>query len=509
LLARAATRQREITVRIAVGAGAWRLARQLLTEGLVLSAIGGVIGIPLAYAGLRALIAAGPETMIHGSEIRLDLRALLFTMFAVLLCAILAGLPPALRVVRSQVGNSLRESGRGLIGGQHRLRGVLVVVQVAAALTLLVGAGLLVRSFQHVLGVSPGFDAHNLATIATQMPSSAQTPDRRRAVYTAIRDSLLATPGVVDVGAVSRLPFRGKNLGSWVYTEGHDTPGTPGVEVEYRVATASYFSTMGIRLREGRLYDGRDDANPAAAVVINHAMAQRLWPGESAIGRRIKISSTPERAPWTTVIGVVQDIRHFGLEVDPRPELYRPYSINPLGAPILVIRTRTDPSGMLRDLSARVRSVDAEIPTYSEFAMESLIAKSTVQRRFMMLLLAGFAAGAMLLAGLGIYGTVSQVVAQRTPEIGVRIALGATPREVAGLVLGEGARLMVAGAIVGLLASAGMAWAMRAMLFEIGPLDPWAFISAAAVLCCFTLAACWVPARRASRVDPITALREV
>src|SRR5215831_6691793 len=435
LLARAALRQREITVRVAVGAGAWRMVRQLLTEGLVLAIVGGLTGIPLAYAGLRALIAAGPETLIRGDEIRLDLRALLFTSGAVLLCAVLAGLPPAWRVTRTQLANALRESGRGLVAGQHRVRSALVVVQVAAALVLLVSAGLLVRSFQHVLGVRPGFDARNLVTIATQMPSAARTPAQRRAIYESIRASLLAKPGVVNVAAVSRLPFQGKNLGTWAYVEGRDTPGTPGVEVEYRVATHSYFDTMGIRLVAGRLYDDRDDANPQAVVVINQAMAQRLWPGENAVGKRLKLTSTPQNAPWITVVGVVANVRHFGLEVEPRPEVYRPYAVNPLGAPILVVRTRGDAAAMLPGLSAKVRAVHPEIPTYNEFAMESLVARSTVQRRFVMLLLTGFAGAAMLLAGLGIYGTVSQVVAQRTQEIGVRMALGASPAEVLRMVL--------------------------------------------------------------------------
>jgi predicted permease len=507
LLARAVLRQREITVRVAVGASAWRLVRQLLTEGLVLSAIGGIAGIPLAYAGLRALIAAGPDSLIHGDEIRLDVRALLFTSAAVMLCAILAGLPTAWRMVRAQLASALRESGRGLVSGHHRLRSALVVVQVTAALVLLVGAGLLVRSFQRLLSVPPGFDSRNLVTIATQMPSVARTPAQRRAIYETIRGSLLAQPGVANVACVSRLPFQGKNLGTWAYIEGRDTPGAPGVEVEYRVATSSYFDTMGIRLKAGRLYDERDDANPQSVVVINEAMAQRLWPGENAVGKRVKLTSTPQNAPWIAVIGVVANVRHFGLEVDPRPEVYRPYGVNPLGAPILVVRTKGDAAGMLPALRAKVRAVHPEIPTYNEFVMESLVARSTVERRFVMLLLAGFAAAAMLLAGLGIYGTVSQVVAQRTQEIGVRMALGASPAEVMRLVLGQGLRLMAGGGVAGLAAAVGLAWLMRAMLFEIAPLDPLAFGGAALMLCGFALAACYVPARRASRVDPMEALR--
>jgi putative ABC transport system permease protein len=509
LLARAAVRSREITIRIAVGASAFRLVRQLLTEGLVLSVLGGVLGIPLAYAGVLALMAVGPSSLLHPGEIRIDPRALAFTSVAVLLCAILAGLPPAWRMARPAIASALRESGRGLTAGHHHVRATLVIVQVAAALVLLVGAGLLIRSFQQLLAVQPGFDSHNLVTIATQLPSSARTPDQRRAVYERIRQSLMAQPGVSNVAAISRMPFSGKNLGIRVHVEGKEAPGTtPGVEVEYRVATPSYFETMGVPLRAGRLYDQRDDANPGTVVVINEAMAHHLWPGQPAVGKRIKMSGAATNAPWTAVIGVVGNVRHFGLEADPRSELYRPYLVNPLGAPILAIRTRSDPAPLVQALSARVRAIDPAIPTYNEFVMEKLVASSTMQRRFVMLLLAGFAAAALLLAGLGIYGTMSQAVAQRTQEIGVRIALGASSAEVLRLVIGEGARLMLAGVAVGAIAAAALAGVMRTMLFEVRPLDPLAFAGATATLAAFALAACYIPARRATHVDPMVALRD-
>lgn len=508
LLARAALRSREVVVRIAMGASAWRLVRQLLVEGLVLASMGGALGIPVAYLGLRALVAAGPESLMHAGTIQLDPRALAFTSAAVLLCAVLAGLPPAWRIVREQLDSVLRQSGRGLTAGHHAIRSALVVVQVAAAMMLLVGAGLLVRSFQHVLAVPPGFDSRNLVSIATQLPTQTQGAQARRTLYEAMRDRLLAQPGVADVAAVSRLPFSGKNLGVWVYVEGRDVPGTPGVEVEYRVTTPNYFDTMGIRLREGRLYDSRDDANPAAVILVNQTMARKLWPGTSAVGKRVKMStSSPANAPWTEVVGVVEDVRHFGLETDPHPELYRPYRVNPLGAPILVVRTRANAAAMLPQLSAAIRAFNPDIPTYSEFVMSDLVARSTVQRRFVMLLLAGFAAAAMLLAGLGIYGTISQVVAQRTPEIGVRMALGASPTEVLRMVLRQGARLLAAGGLIGLAGAAALGWLMRALLFEVAPLDPAAFAAGALVLAAFAFGACYIPARRASQVDPVTALR--
>ncbi len=506
-LARAAVRQREIAVRVALGAGAYRLTRQLLTEGLVLAAVGGAVGLPLAYAGLKLLIAVGPEGLLHAREIRLDGRALLFTSAAVLACAVLAGLPPAWRLVRSQIGSALRKSGRGLAGG-HRVRAALVSTQVAVALVLLVGAGLLVRSFLLLLDVNPGFDGQNVATISTQMPAGASTPALRTTLYRAIRDKLLAVPGVVNVAAVSRLPMMGQNLGSWAFVEGKSVPGQPGFEVEYRVATPSYFATMGIPLRAGRYFDEHDDANASAVLLINETMARKFWPGENAVGKRLKLSSTPERAPWITVVGVVGDVRHFGMDMEPRAEVYRPHAVNPLGAPILVIRTSTDAAALKSTLSAAVRSVDAEIPTYNEFVMRELVERSTTQRRFVMLLLAGFAVAALLLAGVGIYGTVSQAVAQRTQEIGVRMALGASRGAVLRLVFGEGLRMMAAGLAAGGAAAAGLAWLMRGMLFEVRPLDPVAFVAAVTTLAAFGAAACYVPARRATQVDPAIASRQ-
>lgn len=509
LLARAVARHREIAVRIALGASGYRLLRQLLTEGFVLAALGGAAGIPLAYLGLKFLIATGPPTLLRGEDIRLDARALAFTTVMVLLCAILAGLPPAWRMARAEIGNVLRAGGRAVSDnrGHHRFRSALVIAQVAVALVLLVGAGLLIRSFQHLLEINPGFDARNVITISTQLPANARTPEQRTGVYRLMRDRLAAEPGVVSVAAVSRLPFMGKNLGSWAYIEGRSAQGEPGFEVEYRVATASYFAAMGIPLRAGRLFDEHDDANAAAVVLINETMARKFWPGGDAVGKRIKLSATPERAPWIGVVGVVGDVRHFGLEAAPRPEIYRPYAVNPLGAPVLVIRTRGDAAASVSALAKAIRSVHPDIPAYSQFSMQDLVNRSTTQRRFVMMLLAGFAVAALLLAGVGIYGTVSQSVVQRTQEIGLRVALGASPGAVLHLVFGEGFRLMAIGIGFGSAAAAGMAWLMRTLLFEVRPLDPVAFLAAAVTLGVFALVACYVPARRATRVDPMIALR--
>ena len=508
LLARASARQREISIRAALGASRLRLLRQLLTEGLVLAAAGAVAGLGVAYIGLRLLVQTAPATLVRPAEVSLDGRALLFTSAAALACALFAGLPPAWRVVRADIESALRGSGRVMLAGHHRLRSALVVLQVAVALVLLVGAGLLIRSFQRLLDIDPGFRPRNLITISTQMPSSAQTPEQRTALLRTMREELAAIPGVQSVGAVSRLPLLGSNLCAWLFVEGKYVPGEPGYDVEYRVASPNYFATMGIPLRAGRLFDEHDDANPSAGILINETAARKLWPGEDPVGKRVKLGTPPERFPWITVIGVVGDVRHAGLDTDPRPEVYRPYALNPLSSPILVIRTAMDPGPLIDVMSAKVRSVAAGVPVYNVFAMQALVDRSTAQRRFVMLLMTGFATAALLLAGVGIYGTVSQAVVQRTQEIGLRMALGASPGAALRLVFRQGILLTGVGIAAGSLAALGLTRLMRQMLVEVRPLDPVSFLAAAIALGAFAALACYVPALRATRVDPLVALRQ-
>jgi predicted permease len=307
------------------------------------------------------------------------------------------------------------------------------------------------------------------------------------------------------VASISRLPLGGLSLGTWVFVEGKSVPGEPGVDVEYRSATPSYFETMNIPLRSGRLFDDHDAA--ASIVVINETMARRFWPGENPVGRRIRLGTDPNSQPWLTVVGVIGDIRHVGLDTEPRPELYRPYAVSPHFSPILVIRTASDPKPLVNSLAEAVRSVNPAMPAYNVYLMETLVDRSTTQRRFVMWLLTGFASAALLLAVVGIYGVISHSVVQRTQEIGLRIALGASPGVALGLVFGQGLRLTVAGIALGSLAAAGLTRLMRNLLFEVRPLDPVAFFAAAITLAAFALFACYLPARRATRVDPLVALR--
>ncbi len=507
VLARNAARRRELTVRAALGAPGARLLRQLLAEGLVLAALGGALGLALAHLCLRALLAAAPAGLIPDRRIALDPRSLLFTAAVTLGCAVAAGVLPGWRLLRLELAASLRDSARALTAGHHRLRGVLVAFEVAVALTLLVGAGLLVRSFARLLDVDPGFTPGRLVRLSTQTPPAARTAEQRTAVYEAIAERLRAVPGVVSVGAVSRLPLMGSNLGSWLLVEGRAAPPGERPEVEYRVATPSYFATMGIALRAGRLFDARDASLRAPVALINQRAARTFWPGTDPVGKRIKLGADTDRKPWIAIAGVVADVRHFGLDAEPRPEVYLPFAHSPLFAPILVVRTAADPAPLVGALGAAVRAAVPGLPVYDVSPMRELVAASTAQRRFLMGLLAAFAAAALLLAALGVYGIAAQAVVQRTREIGLRMALGASPAAALRLVLADGLRAILPGLAAGAAAAAGLTRAMRGALFAVSPLDPLSFAAAALVLGACALLACYAPARRATRVDPLVALR--
>jgi predicted permease len=372
---------------------------------------------------------------------------------------------------------------------------------------LLVGAGLLIRSFQQLLRVDPGFDARNVVTISTQVPASAREPAQRAAVYQTIKEQLLALPGVRQVGAVSRLPMMGSDLTSVLFVEGKTKPGQQGPEVQFRKATPDYFTTMGVPLRAGRFFDDHDGENDPVALV-DETTARLVWPGEDPVGKRVKIGVNSAGQPWTTIIGIVGNTHFFGLEAAPSPAFYVPYAASPLSAPILVIRTDRDPTPMLNTLAGTVRTAYKGIPAYNAFPMAALVERSTSQRRFLMLLLTGFALAAVLLAAVGVYGSISHSVAQRTREIGLRIALGATRSSALRLVLVEGLRPAAMGVILGSLAAAGLTRLMQSLLFGVRPLDPAVFATAAGLLASSAALACLVPALRATHVDPVVALRE-
>ena len=505
LLARAAARRKDVAVRAALGASRYRLLRQLLAEGLVLAMAGGAAGWLAAYWGIGVLSALAPAGLISG-VLHLDRRALFFTAGAVLICSLVAGLPPAWSALNSNLQDALRQAGRGLTRGSHRLRSALVVFEIAAALTLLAGAGLLIRSFTRLLEVNPGFEAPNLISISTQTPPSMTRPEQRAALYVRIRQDLLSVPGVDAVDAVSRLPLEGSTLGSSVFVEGRSPGRGQGPNVEFRRATPGYFGTMRIPLRSGRAFDDHDGA--AQVAVISETMQRKFWPGQSAIGHRIKLGPDPERLPWITVIGVVGDVRHYALDAEAPATVYVPYAQSPLYAPILVIRTHIAADTIIATLAARIRAADAAVPAYNVYSMETLIERSTAQRRFVMSLLSGFAGAALLLAAVGVFGAVSQSVAQRTREIGLRMALGSSAGEAVAMVFRDGMRLALLGSAIGIAAAAVLTQFLRNLLFEVKPLDPLSFAGAMVTLLGFAAVACYLPARRATRVDPLVALRQ-
>lgn len=507
LLTVAIKRGKEIAVRAALGASRFRLMRQFLSESFVLAGAGTLAGIALSFAILRALLAVAPITLIEGRTISLDRRAILFTIAAAIVSAILAGLPPALRILRGDIADGLRKTARGFTSAHHRFRAGLVVAQISLALALLIGAGLLIRSFARLLDVSPGFDPQRVATVTALLPPSVQAAAQARAIDHALLDRVAQIPGVRSVGAVSRLPLLGSNLGSWLWIEGKTFPHGQEPSVEYRVASGSYFSTMGIPLRAGRVFDEHDTAGAAGIALINETAAHLYWPGENPVGQQIKLGPNPEKQNWIEVVGVIGDVHHFGLDKDVSPEVYRPLESSALYNPILVARLEGDPAAALQAMAGAVHAVDPGMPVYDSFPLEALVERSTAQRRFLMLLLTGFAASALLLAAIGIYGTISQSVAQRTRELGLRMALGASQNNVLAMILNQGLRLAFAGILIGGIAAAALTRLMRSVLFEVAPLDSVVFSVAAITLGAVAIAACLAPALRATRVDPLVALR--
>jgi putative ABC transport system permease protein len=503
LLARAAARQKDAAVRAALGASRYRILRQLLAEGLVLSVTGGTAGWLAAWIGARALAAAAPASL-RPDGLQLDWRALGFTAAAVLICALVAGLPPAWTALRGNLQDALRQAGRGLTRGSHRLRSALVTLEVAAALALLAGAGLLIHSFARLLDVNPGFDAHNLYSFTTQFQEPV--PAKRTAAYDRIRNALLSMRGVESVEAISRLPLAGSALGSSVLVEGREPANHgEGPGVQFRRCSPGYFTAMRIPLRAGRIFDTHDGL--ANLAVISESMRRQFWPNENPIGKRVKLGPDPASRSWTTIVGVVGDVRHYALDVDAPATVYVPDRLSPFSSPIFVIRTHPGVEGPLPTLAANVHSVDSSLPVYSTYSMETLIERSTAQRRFVMSLLSGFALAALLLAAVGVFGAVSQAVAQRTREIGLRMALGSSPGSAVAMVFRDGMRLALVGAVIGIAAAAGLTQLLRNLLFEVQPLDPASFAGAAVILLAFAALACYLPARRATRVDPLIALR--
>ena len=513
MLVRSAARRKEIAVRAALGAGRMRLLRQLLTESITLSLLGGGAGILLGSWGVQALLALNPVPIPQYNEIRVDVIVLGFTLVASVMTGVLFGLAPAWQTLKFDLHSALKEGGRTAIAdrSQRRLSSLLVIAETAMAVVLLIGAGLLLKSFAHLLDVKPGFVTENVLTMQVGMPNVAyQEPQKRSAFLKQLETNLSGAPEVASVGVVTRLPLLSalNNITTFLAIEGKEVPAGERPEIDFRRASTGYFQTMGIPLLSGRLVTEQDVINNTRSVLINEAMAKRFWPGEDPVGKRISTAnSTGQQTQWQTIVGVVGSVRHLGLDVEPRPEIYYHTDTVPPFSPVVVIRTKGDPQRLISIARAKVRELDRDVPISNVNTMEQLVAQSVAQRRFGMFLVGIFAALALVLAVIGIYGVVSYSVAQRTNEIGVRMALGASASDVLTMVLKNGMTLALIGVGIGLAAAFAATRLMAAMLFEVKPTDVATFAIVSVGLILVALLACYVPARRAMKVDPLVALR--
>jgi putative ABC transport system permease protein len=511
LLARAVARQREMAVRAALGARRWRLVRQLVTEGLLLSLIGGVLGLGVAGAGMTLLAKLAPLGFQPGSEAHLDGGLLAFTLGLSLLTGLLFSIVPALYSSRASLNDALRQGGRGGIGGRRATtRDVLVVAEVAAALVLLVGAGLMLKTMARLRAIDLGFRPERMLTLRTILPRNKyREPAPRLAFYERVLDGVRALPGVEAAAYASTLPFLSAGNTQSYRVEGRQLPpGEPG-DALLRVGDAEYLKTMGVRLVEGRLPDRRDAAGAPLVIVINETLASRFWRHETALGHRIALGG---RAPtWRTVIGVVKDMRERGFELEMKPGVYIPYAQFPdtwAQPENIVVRAKGDPTALAGAVRRVIADVDPEQPVAAVRTMDEILDRDVEDRTQQMTLLGAFAALALLLASIGLYGVLSYAVTQRSREIGLRMALGATARSVLGMVVGRGLALTATGLVLGLALAAAATRAMKTMLYGVDAVDPATFAQVAALLCAIAVLACWIPARRASRVDPIVVLRE-
>jgi len=509
LLARGVRRCGEFALRTALGAGRSRLIRQLLTESLLLAAMGGVAGMVVALLGVRALVALGPAELPRAGAIGVDGPVFAFGIGTTTLIGLIVGLIPALRASRSEPQLALKESSQRSVGGHRRTRNALVVVEVALALVLLVSSGLLLRSLQHLFAVAPGFYSSHLLTMQVQTYGHRYDDDAAcNRFFAQALEAVRSVPGVSEAAFTSQLPLSGD---SDIYGVEFENAANAGdVEPAFRYGVApGYFETMGIPLRRGRLFNEQDALGlPVRPVLINESLAKRRYPGQDPIGQRIRFGGRPGR-PWDVIVGVVGDVKQTSLAVSQSDAVYVTTAqwLWADGTQWLVVRTRGDAGALAPAIRQAIWSIDKDQPVVRVSTMESLLASSAAERRFALILFETFALVALLLAAAGIYGVLSGSVAERTREIGVRLALGATGDSILALVIRQGMTLTAIGVVIGLAGAAAASQAIAAMLFGISPFDPITYFAVIVLLAAVSVIACGVPAMRAMRVDPIVALR--
>jgi putative ABC transport system permease protein len=507
LLARATQRQKEIAIRSALGARRGRIVRQLLTESVMLSVVGAIVGLMLVWWGIDLLVALSPPTILRLKEVNVDARVLGFTLSLSLITGIIFGLAPALQASKLDLNTALKEGARGSTGAGHRLRNLLAVSEIALALVLLVGAGLLVRSFVRVLDVTPGFEPANLVTMNVSANGTRYADDAKvRAFYDDVVQRVSALPGVEAAAVVSNLPLGGnKDMYGFHVEERPMANPEEAPSVERYVVSPGYLRAMHIPLMAGREFTEQDGPNAPFVVLISESTARSIWPNENPIGKRVRMGGP--NGPLRTIAGIAGNVSHYGLDMPPGLEAYVPEAQWTNSDMQLVLRTPADPKAIVEAVRSEIRAVDKDLPIYRVATMDQLVSTSVGQRRFTLILLSLMAALAATLAALGIFSVISYSVTQRTQEIGIRMALGAKSSDVLKLVVRQGISLALIGVTIGLGAAAALTQVMSSLLYGVSARDPITFAVIAVLLMGLAALACYIPARRATKVDPMVALR--
>ncbi len=513
LLARATGRRKEMAVRAALGASRWRATCQLLTESVTLSLLGGGLGLALALSSLRLLLRIMPAEVPRLNAVGLDGRLLSFAFGLSLLAGILFGLAPALQASKFGLAESLNESGRGSGSegkGHSRLRGALIVSEIALAVVLLLSASLLIQSFLHLTRVDPGFDPHHVLTF--QLDSPADKPRLPApAFFRDVVERISALPGVRSASAAASLPLTGDNIGSSLEIEGQPTPTGSRPSADFNAVEPNYFRTLGIALLEGRDFTAYDGSKSTPVVIVNRTLARRFFPRQDPIGKHIRPGIGngygPGEPPMREIVGVIADVKQSGLGSEAAPEAYAPLAQSPFGTMFIAVRLANDPRSIVEAASRQVASLDKNAPIYHVETLGRYFAKSMAIPGFITLLLSGFAGLALLLACLGVYGVVSYIAIQRTHEIGIRMALGSQKGDVVRMIVGDGLRPALAGIAIGIVGAVRLTGILSSLLYGVRPTDPLTFAAVSLILTGVALLACYIPARKATKIDPMVALR--
>ena len=508
LLARASARAKEVAIRTALGAGRWRVFRQLLTESVVLGVMGGALGLALAFWGLDLMLAAIPIDIPFWMKFEVDGRVVGFTVCVTLLTGLIFGVAPALQTSKVDLNESLKEGGRGAIGsGRHRLLRSLVIVEVALSLILLIGAGLMMRSFIRLQNSNIGFNPENLLTLRVNLPRvKYSTPEKRSGFFKDLLDRARTLPGVQAIGAVSSLPLGG-NWGRSLTVEGFPVLSVGQAPlINHCVITPNYFRAMGIPILMGRDFTDADTQDSMKITIIDERLAREYWPNDNPLGKRVRFGPPENNEPWHTIVGVVGEVKQEDLKLTRRKNVYLPHSQIPINGMAIAIRSE-NPINLASAIRGQVRVADPDLPVTNLRTMTEVISRSVWQQRFYAILFGIFAGVAFSLASVGIYGVMAYSVSERTREIGIRMALGASRRDILRLIVAQGMTLTMIGAGVGLAAALALTRLMQTLLFEVSATDPQTFVSLVALLTFVALMACYLPARRATKVDPMVTLR--